>query len=127
MRWIGLIAALAAACCAVAHADAPQPLRLTDIFEMQTAISPQLSPDGARIVYVRQFADIMTDKRYSNLWIVGFDGSNPRPLTTGKRSDTNPRWSPDGTRILFTAPDEAGATQLFVRWIDSADTAQITN
>ena len=94
MRWIALIAAVTAACCGVAGADAPRPLQLTDIFELQTAISPQLSPDGARIVYVRQFADIMTDKRYSNLWIVGFDGSNPRPLTTGKRNDANPRWSP---------------------------------
>ncbi len=119
--------ALAMACGTAALADAPTPLQLTDIFELQTVVSPQLSPDGARIVYVRQFADIMTDKRYTNLWLVGFDGSNPRPLTTGKRSDSEPRWSPDGTRILFTAPDESGTPQLFVRWIGSADTAQITN
>jgi UPF0716 family protein affecting phage T7 exclusion len=33
------------------------------------------SPDGKRIVYVRQFCDIMTDKRHSNLWIINADGS----------------------------------------------------
>ena len=114
-------------CGGAAYAQPPTPLQLSDVFELQTANDPQLSPNGARIVYVRQFADIMTDKRYSNLWSVAFDGSDPRPLTSGKRNDTNPRWSPDGKRVMFSAPDDTGVAQLFVRWIDSPDIAQITH
>ena len=31
---------------------------------------------------------VMEDKRQSNLWIINFDGTEHRPLTTGKYSDT---------------------------------------
>ena len=45
-------------------------LTVSDVFNLETVSSPQISPDGTKIVYVRQFADIMTDKYYSNLWII---------------------------------------------------------
>jgi hypothetical protein len=64
------------------------------IFNFQYASDPQISPDGTKIVYVRRFADIMSDKRDSNLWIVNSDGSENRPLTTGNYSDESPQWSP---------------------------------
>jgi len=101
-------------------------LTVEDIFNMQTAGNPQISPDGQRIVYVRQFADIMTDRRYSNLWIINADGSNHRPVTTGLHSDNSPRWSPDGARLAYIS-DEDGRPQIYVRWMDSGQTARVTN
>ncbi len=58
----------------------------SDDFLLQLASDPQISPDGKEIVYVRQFADIMSDHRYSNLWIVAADGrQHPRgPLMAGR-------------------------------------------
>lgn len=57
---------------------------------------PDISPDGRRIVYVRD---------ESELWLINVDGSDPRRLT--RHSDTcaldSPRWSPDGTRIAYIA------------------------
>src|SRR6516164_4427992 len=73
----------------------PGRLELLDVFNLQLATDPQISPDGKRIVYVRQFSDIMTDKRYSNLWIINSDGSNHRSLTTGNYTESSPRWSSD--------------------------------
>jgi Tol biopolymer transport system component len=93
-------------------------LNASDIFNLQYASDPQISPDGKRIVYVRTFADIMTDKRLSNLWIVGFDGNDHRALTAGNLSDESPRWSPDGTRLAFLS-DRDGTRQLYVRWMDT--------
>lgn len=101
-------------------------LTVDDIFNLQTASDPQISPDGQRIVYVRQFADIMTDRRYSNLWIINADGTNHRPITTGMHSASSPRWSPDGTRLAFIS-DEDGRGQIYVRWMDSGQTARVTN
>ncbi len=101
-------------------------LAAEDVFQFETISAPQISPDGSRIVYVRHFSDIMTDKRYSNLWIIGSDGSDHRPLTTGNYSDTSPRWSPDGTRLLFLS-DREGSTQLYLRWMDTGQTARLTN
>src|SRR5215475_3388137 len=97
-----------------------------DFFRVQTASDPQISPDGKFIVYVRNSADVSTDRRYSNLWIVSFDGTNHRPLTTGTYSDSSPRWSPDGTRLAFVS-DRDGKSQLYVRWMDSGQIAKLTD
>lgn len=77
-------------------------------------------------MYVRRFADETTDKRYSNLWIINSDGTDHRPLTTGNRSDASPRWSPDGTRIAYLS-DADGKQQIYVRWMDTGQTARVTN
>jgi dipeptidyl aminopeptidase/acylaminoacyl peptidase len=102
--------------------------RLTamDVFNLQYAGDPQISPDGKRIVYVRQFSDVMNDKRESNLWVINADGSEDRGLTNGNYSDSSPRWSPDGTRIAYLS-DRDGKPQLYVRWMDNGQTAELTN
>ena len=105
------------------NADRVEPM---DVFRVQVASDPQISPDGKRIVYVRQSADISSDRRVSNLWIVNFDGSEHRPLTTGTYSDSFPRWSPDGTRLAFVS-DRDGNSQLYVRWMDTGQTAKVTD
>ena len=101
-------------------------LTAADVFNFEWAADPQISPDGKRIIYVRQFSDIMTDRNYSNLWIVNFDGTDHRPLTTGNYSDSSPRWAPDGTRIIFIS-DRDAAPQIYLRWMDTGQTAKLTN
>ena len=78
----------------------PERLTSSDIFNLEMATDPQISPDGEKIIYVREFSEIMSDKRCSNLWIINFDGSDHRPLTGGNFSDNSPRWSADGKRIV---------------------------
>jgi acylaminoacyl-peptidase len=105
----------------------PRVLKPLDIFNLEIAGDPQISPDGRRIVYVRQFAEIMSDRRCSNLWIINFDGSDNRPLTTGNFSDSSPQWSPDGTRIAFISDRDGGVPQIYSRWMDTGQTAKLTN
>ncbi len=107
-----------------------QRLTVNDVFNLELAADPQISPDGKQVIYVRQFADIMADKRCSNLWIVNFDGSENRPLTTGNFNDTNPRWSPDGKQIIYVSNRDQGSgstPQIYRRWMDSGQTAKLTN
>jgi len=96
-----------------------------DVFGLEWASDPQISPDGQRIVYVRNFMDVKSDRRRSNLWIVNFDGSDERPLTTGLQNDVAPRWSPDGKRVLYASTLD-GTTQLFVRWVATGEVARLT-
>lgn len=113
--------------CPCATAQRGSPLRVDDIFELQLAVDPQISPDGKRVVYVRRFADIMADRRRSNLWIVNFDGSGHRPLTTGNYSDESPRWSPDGSQLAFISDRGGETAQIWRLWLDNGQMAKVTN
>ena len=103
----------------------PRRFQLMDVFELEWASDPRISPDGKTIVYVRNFMDVMSDRRRSNLWTVRTDGGDHRPLTTGLANDASPRWSPDGKRLLYAASAD-GSTQLYVRWMDTGQTARLT-
>ena len=95
--------------------------RLTNdhYFDLERLSNPQISPDGARIVYTRQQANKVEDKWESALWMMNADGSHNRFLTKG----SNPRWSADGKRILYLAEGEPRGSQIFVRWIDTEGAA----
>ncbi len=133
-RWIAALTAMCPLTAALILGFAPSlraqdtshKLTAMDEFQIQTATDPEISPDGKKIVYVRRFADAATDKRYSNLWIINSDGTDHRPLTTGDRNDSSPRWSPDGTRIAYLS-DADGKQQIYIRWTDTGQTARITN
>ncbi len=125
-----LMVALAIACClSPAAGDENRPtdrFQLTDVFELEYASDPQIAPDGRRIVYVRNSMDIMTDKVRSRLWIVDDDGRNHRALTSWSGQATEPRWSPDGKRLAYVVKTEDGS-QIAVRWMESGQTARLTN
>ena len=96
-----------------------------DLFDLQYASDPQISPDGQWIVYRRMGYDIMTDKSKGNLWRISADGMHHQKLTSREGNESSPRWSPDGKRIAFTAPSEHG-TEIYMYWTDSKQVAQIT-
>ena len=113
----------------VAAARLPaQDRRLTpaDLFQLEYAAEPQLSPDGQWAAYVRQWSDPMSDRRFSSVWLVKSDGSMHRPLTSGNFTEDSPRWSPDGKRLAFLS-DRGGSKQLYVRYMDTGEAFAITN
>lgn len=89
--------------------DMLQPL---DIYDLEFVAKPSISPDGNSVIFTRNFMDVMTDKRYSNLWISDMQGQMQRPITTGQQSDSNPIWSPDGSMIYYTS-NTTGKTQIY--------------
>jgi dipeptidyl aminopeptidase/acylaminoacyl peptidase len=111
---------------APAAAPAHKGLQPSDVFDLEQAADPQLSPDEKFIVYVRRFADIKTDRRHSNLWRVDTDGGEHRPLTYGAFNDANPVFSPDGKQLAFTS-NRDGSAQIWIYWLESGQMARITN
>jgi len=98
----------------------------TDVFNLEYATGAQVTPDGSAVVYERRSMDIMTDSQRSNIWRVNLDGSNHRPVLSGKAQYRMPRFSPDGTRMAYVSSIE-GKTQIYVRWMDSGETARVTD
>src|SRR5262249_25751177 len=70
-----------------------QPDRLTASTRLDS--SPQISPDGRRLVFVSDRSG------YDEIWTADVDGSNPRELTHMGGMAGSPRWSADGNRVAF--------------------------
>jgi len=103
-----------------------QTLNPIDVFDLEFASDPQVSPDGQKIIYQRNFKDIMTDANRSNLWVVNYDGSQHHPLTTGKQNDRSPRWTPDGQQCAYISSRD-GSSQIYLRWLSNGAEAKISN
>lgn len=99
---------------------------LENIFDLEYVSDTQISPDGDQIVYQRNFMDIMEDRRRSNLWTINADGNRHRPLTSGNNNNFSPRWSPSGDRLLY-ASTQSGSSEMYIRWMDTGESAKITN
>ena len=97
-----------------------------DIFDLEHVSNPEISPKGDKILYQRNFKDIMTDKSLSNIWIVNFDGSNNRPITTGNKNDFSPKWSNSGKMFTYKSNIE-GKTQLYLFNLNTNSTQKLTN
>ena len=98
----------------------------SDLFSLEVATDPQISPDGRRIAYVRRSGDIMTDRFRPSIWLVDAATGEQSPLVAGTGSHSSPRWSPDGTKLAYVSTGEGGGAQLFVRWMDTGASVRIT-
>ena len=62
-------------------------------------LNPNWSPDGASIAFE---VNNLFDVRQSDIWLMSADGSGKRRLTQTSSYETNPVFSPHGTRIAFS-------------------------
>jgi dipeptidyl aminopeptidase/acylaminoacyl peptidase len=87
---------------------ARQKRRITaeDLYRMQLASNPQISPDGRYVVYQLSRVERKTNKQYSNLWVASTTRGAARQFTYGDQNDVYPQWSPDGNQIAFLSNRE---------------------
>jgi len=97
MRTLLAVLALAGALPAV---EAPRLITPTDLYAFRWIASPQISPDGSRIVYTLVTVNAKHDNYETSLWIIPASGGAARHLTSGKH-DSAACWSPDGRKLAF--------------------------
>src|ERR1700734_2352973 len=109
-------ALLALGAATIGYAQTAKPaFKPRDVFELQWAADPEVSPDGRNIAYVRMGYDVKTDRARGSVWLIGIDGKNERPLS-GAPTSGSPRGSPDGSRIAYIARAADGSAELFMCW-----------
>ena len=80
-----------------------------------TWISLDVSPDGKAIVF-----DML-----GKLYTMPITGGKATALTSGLEFDAQPRFAPDGKRIVFVS-DRSGGDNLWIMSLDMKDTLQLT-
>ena len=123
---LALAVALPAPAAAQSIPDDPAYFQLMDVFALEYASDPQVSPDGRTIAYVRRSFDVRADRVRSNIWTVDVASGAHRPLLSGSEDYSSPRWSPDGERLAYVTGEDEG-TQVYVHWVESGETARVTN
>jgi eukaryotic-like serine/threonine-protein kinase len=78
---------------------------------------PGLPPDVYRQIRVSPDGRRLALSASGDIWIYEFARATLSRLTTDPRSDTNPLWTPDGERIIFTT-FRAGYPEMFWRPAD---------
>jgi len=96
-----------------------------DIFALEYAADPQVSPDGRTVVYVRQSNDIMTDDTRGSLWLIDVKTGQQWPLFDDQFQYSQPRWSADGSQLAFVS-DRSGSRQIHLHWLQQNRTAQLS-
>ncbi len=96
-----------------------------DIFNLEFASNPQISPDGKWVVYTRNSFDIMKDNTRHGLWLVNTQTGEHTPLFADKAKYGNATWSPNGKRLAFTS-NRDGRNQIHVHYLAQNTTAAIT-
>jgi dipeptidyl aminopeptidase/acylaminoacyl peptidase len=140
--WVALLitTSCSLSVCFAAQQPAPAPTApnsttptIDQSLEMKSAFSPEISPDGKRVVYEVSRTNWEDNAFERDLWIADTATGEGHQLTASKKSSTNAAWSPDGKWIAFLSdrpgqisgsPD--GKKQIYMISADGGEARQLT-
>lgn len=136
-RFLRLYAAVVlVACTAAVRAQAATSAKTPTIdqsLEAFSVSSPQISPDGKRVIYEQSRTNWDTNAFDTDLWIADVPGGSRHPLSARGTSSSEAAWSPDGRWIAFLSDrpgslkdSPAGKRQLYVMPAAGGEAQQIT-
>ena len=109
---LALIAALLSS--SPAFAAEGRALTPNDVFSLKDVADPRLSPDGRQVAYTLTTLDAKEDDSDTDVYLVSTDGGEPLRLTSGKKPETSPRFSPNGEWIAFLSDREGKKKQVYL-------------
>lgn len=105
-----------------AAAQEKHPITFEDFSALRGLSDPQLSPDGAWILYALRSTDVEANRRATVTMRASVGSGGPKAFPDDSSHATEARWSPDGKRVAYIAGD-----QLWVADADGGNRKQLTS
>jgi TolB protein len=77
--------------------------------------APAVSPSGKQVAYVYN----------RNVWVVNTDGTGKKQVTTDGYDNSDPAWSPDGTKVVYSGMKD-GNPELYVKAVAGGTVTRLT-
>ncbi|KAA3618195.1 MAG: S9 family peptidase [Calditrichaeota bacterium] len=102
-----------------------RPLSFEDFYGFQRVSDPQPSPDGNWIAYTVTKVDVASNSSNKDIYVISSDGKNLKQLTSSAKSESQPRWSPDGKYIAFVS-NKDGGSQIYIMPMAGGEARKLT-
>ena len=104
-----------------------RPITAEDLLDVTFVSDPQMSPDGASVLFVKTTIDKEKNKYVGNLFSVDVKSKDVRQWTQGDKPGGIGRWSPDGNTIAFVSGREGPSAQIYLLPTDGGEARKLTS
>src|SRR5260221_2276005 len=102
------------------------PFRFDELAKAGRVGGFSVSRDGQWLAYAVGTRDVEENRTRSALWLQPLAGGEPRRLTSGEKRDSDPAFSPDGSRIAFLS-NRDGGSQIYVLDLTGGEPAKASS
>jgi dipeptidyl aminopeptidase/acylaminoacyl peptidase len=98
----------------------------TEMMKLERLSDPQVSPDGALVAWAQTAVKAADFSRNSDIYVAPLAGGPARRLTSHAKSDSRPRFRPDGKALGFLSTRD-GEAQVFVLNLAGGEATKATS
>ncbi len=106
--------------------DSVKGIQIEDLYELTSVSDPRVSTDGKEAIYVETTISKEKNDYISNIFHLDIDTGERQQWTFGEYRATSPRWSPDGSKLLFLS-NRTGKSQIYVMNRNGGEAKKITD
>ncbi len=102
-----------------------KPLTPASFLEWRDVQDPQFSPDGTRVAFVVSDPP-KGEKRTRHIWLYDKSSNKALQFTSSEKSESSPRWSPDGKELAFLSDRGGDEEQIFILRSEFGEATAVT-